>query len=310
MARRTAPPLELYPPTNAREAARLATLGDAAVPHLRAVSGEKPALATARVRALAAIGTDAALDALATFAPDPRTPVRQSLVDAWGRFDRAEFARRVLADWTLLAVPDAPSLSGIEALGALESLSVHRAPTGLDLTPLAGLTNLRALSLGDTSVSDLAPLAGLSRLTHLTIEGARGVSDLAPLAGLSRLEVLLIDELPGVTDFGPLAGLSALKRVRLVEALGMRDLRWLAGLYRLEHLLLSGSTAVTDASPLAGLRALTFANLELPGVRDLAPLAELPALATLILDGVPDEVPTPPALAARLHVARWHTRRP
>ena len=52
-----------------------------------------------------------------------------------------------------------------------------------DLSPLAGLTNLRYLYLSRTQVSDLRPLAGLTRLRYLYLSGTQ-VEDLSPLAGL------------------------------------------------------------------------------------------------------------------------------
>ena len=55
-----------------------------------------------------------------------------------------------------------------------------------DLSPVAGLTNLEALDIGDNPLADLSPLAGLTKLEFLDIRGC-GISDLAPLAGLTHL---------------------------------------------------------------------------------------------------------------------------
>ncbi len=49
-----------------------------------------------------------------------------------------------------------------------------------DLSPLAGLTNLTHLWLGDNSISDISPLIGLTQLTHLWL-GDNSISDISPL---------------------------------------------------------------------------------------------------------------------------------
>ena len=46
-------------------------------------------------------------------------------------------------------------------------------PTVSDLTPLAGLKELRELALAETKVSDLTPLAGLKKLGELSLYGTQ-----------------------------------------------------------------------------------------------------------------------------------------
>ena len=58
-----------------------------------------------------------------------------------------------------------------------------------DLSPIAGLINLRDLGFDRNPVSDLSPLAGLINLERLEFNFAN-VSDLSPLAGLINLESL------------------------------------------------------------------------------------------------------------------------
>lgn len=60
-----------------------------------------------------------------------------------------------------------------------------------DLAPLKGLTNLQSLYVSATQVSDLAPLKGLTNLQRLEITSTQ-VSDLAPLKGLTNLRVLCL----------------------------------------------------------------------------------------------------------------------
>ena len=61
--------------------------------------------------------------------------------------------------------------------------------SGIDLSPLAGLTNLETLDIAFNDITDLSPLAGLSNLTELFV-GFNAITDLSPLAGLTTLETL------------------------------------------------------------------------------------------------------------------------
>lgn len=60
-----------------------------------------------------------------------------------------------------------------------------------DLSPLAGLKNLKDLDVWGTQVSDLTPLAGLKNLEKLDISNTP-VSDLTPLVGLKKLKTLYL----------------------------------------------------------------------------------------------------------------------
>ena len=78
-----------------------------------------------------------------------------------------------------------------------------------DLTPLAGLKNLRDLDLNETKVSDLSPLAGLKQLRWLHLDGTK-VNNLSPLALLKNLEILTLDGTE-VRDLSPLEGMKNLE---------------------------------------------------------------------------------------------------
>ena len=77
-----------------------------------------------------------------------------------------------------------------------------------DLTPLAGLKNLRGLDLNETKVSDLSPLAGLKNLESLYLTQTK-VSDLSPLAGLKNLKRFKLNQTE-VSDLSPLADMKSL----------------------------------------------------------------------------------------------------
>ena len=148
-----------------------------------------------------------------------------------------------------------------------------------DLTPLAGLSNLRHLYLSSTQVSDLTPLAGLSNLQHLYLSSIQ-VSDLTPLARLSNLQHLGLRNTQ-VSDLTPLAGLPNLQHLDL-SSTQVSDLTSLAGLSNLQHLDLR-NTQVSDLTPLAGLPNLQHLDLWNTQVSDLTPLARLPNLQHLDL---------------------------
>ena len=77
-----------------------------------------------------------------------------------------------------------------------------------DISPLAGLTNLTRLYLGDNEISDVSPLSGLTNLTKLEL-WENEISDVSPLSGLTNLTGL---DLGGneISDVSPLSGLTNL----------------------------------------------------------------------------------------------------
>ncbi len=150
-----------------------------------------------------------------------------------------------------------------------------------DLAPLASLTSLKNLAVGDTQVTDLSPLAGLRALQTLNVVGTK-VADLAPLAGLSALQNLNAGATQ-VTDLAPVASLLALRSLAVISN-EVVELAPLAGLSALQAVLV-GRTKVTDLAPLAGLSSLQFLSGENAPFTNLAPLAGLSALHMLNFSG-------------------------
>ena len=77
-----------------------------------------------------------------------------------------------------------------------------------DLTGLEHATNLTTLECTGNGVVDLTPLAGLTNLRILHLENNPGLRDISPLAGLVNLEILGLGGCP-IEDLRPLAGLTA-----------------------------------------------------------------------------------------------------
>ena len=108
-----------------------------------------------------------------------------------------------------------------------------------DLTGLQFATNLIRLNLRDNQISDLSPLAGLINLRELRLDhNFTGISDLSPLAGLINLEILDFS-FDTVSDLSllPLAGMTRLKYYRYPRI----DIFPLQNLKSLTHLWLYGT---------------------------------------------------------------------
>lgn len=193
-----------------------------------------------------------------------------------------------------------------------------------DLSPLANLTQLCELDLGQTHVTDLAPLAGLTNLRRLNLEGTH-VSDLAPLAKLRELRELDLWGAP-VRYIAPLGALNRLMRVNLRATL-VRDVAALAAHSSLQSLILLDApvhdviplqglvglrelslmnTRVTDITPLSGLVRLQELDLSGTNIADLAPLAGLRQLVALDLRDTPVTNLAPLSGIASLEILHLH----
>ena len=184
--------------------------------------------------------------------------------------------------WVGVKLHRNPMISDVSPLAGLTQLRhLDLARTAVsDVSPLAGLTQLTYLDLALTAVSDVSPLAGLTQLTYLNL-AITAVSDVSPLAGLTQLTVLSLTG-TAVSDVSPLAGLTQLTELRLLQT-DVSDVSPLAGLTQLTWLSLWDTHAFSDVSPLAGLTQLTYLDLGITAVLDVSPLANLTQLTWLSL---------------------------
>ena len=81
--------------------------------------------------------------------------------------------------------------------------------TNLDLRPLASLINLEVLFFEGNGISDITPLAGLRELRELYLTN-NWIEEVHSLAGLINLEMLFLEG-NGVTDISPLSNLKQLR---------------------------------------------------------------------------------------------------
>ena len=212
---------------------------------------------------------------------------------------------RAIVRGELGLLPEAP-LTKKEML-RLDYLDVHDKGI-LDITGLAFATNLRELRLGRNPITDLRPLANLTKLKDLhlgDISLPMANLKLHPLANLTNLEKLLLHR-SGVLDLTPLSGLTKLRTLsiegnsitdlRPLYRLNLReldashcpliDLHQLARLTSLEYICLEYS-GISDIRPLSALTNLHILDIRYNAIEDIHPLSGLTALRTLWVQGNP-----------------------
>ena len=150
-----------------------------------------------------------------------------------------------------------------------------------DFTPLAALTNLRALDLSNCSLSDISFLVELPQLTSLNLSG-NPISNVSPLAELTELGVLHLHD-TSVSDISALSGLTQLSSLS-ISGTSISDISVLSGLTQLMQLDLP-SNNISDISPLADLTQLKRLYLWNNTIADVSPLKGLTQLTSLDLDG-------------------------
>jgi len=165
----------------------------------------------------------------------------------------------------------------VEILGLTE-LSFSGRPSRVDnLSGLEFATNLRKFSASNvSSLSDISPLAGLTDLRDITIFGSQ-VTDVSPLAELTNLESLSLRNAPLPADalnvLSNLTNIKTLNITRKRNTPGIFDISVLTNYSKLENLTALAS-GIGDISSLAELPNIT--NLELAGnpIGDISPLVQ------------------------------------
>ena len=233
----------------------------------------------------------------------PDAALRKALEKALGKGAGERITRGEMADLRgNLDVNGVEQLAGIEHAVNLESLGVRQGMVS-DVSPLSGLTSLRALYLSNNEISDVSPLSGLTFLRLLFL-GNNEISDVSPLSGLTSLsslylsnnEISDVSPLSGLTSLGdlslhgnevsdvsPLSRLTSLYQLRL-PANKISDVSPLSGLTFL-RLLSLGNNEISDVSPLSGLTSLSSLYLSNNEISDVSPLSGLTSLKTLYLIG-------------------------
>ena len=203
------------------------------------------------------------------------------------------YSRNRSGNSDLPAVADLTPLSG---LTKLESLEIPVRVSSLDA--LAGMTNMRNLSLGavglsnreDCELNDIGALSNMPKLTALNLCTGSG-ADFAPLSGLTELTDLYLDTTASVKDLTFLQDLTKLQTLSVTAydnaSNKLGSYHGVENLTNLRTLALSGGPK--DTSPLSGLTKLTALtlsgsfNLEEEPVVDLSGISGLTNLQELLV---------------------------
>ena len=208
----------------------------------------------------------------------PDVPITASGMKRLRRIDLAGKGVRDLTglefatNLTWLHLPDnqVSDLSPIAGLIELRELWARHNHIS-DISPVKGLTNLTHLELDRNQVSDISPVRNLTNLTFLRIIGNQ-VSDLSPVRNLKNLIDLRFND-SRVSDLSPVEGLINLKELGLNDSL-VSDLSPLRGLINLKVLGFTNNN-VSDMSPIAGLTNLEWVDFHHNDITDIAPVAGL-----------------------------------
>ncbi len=228
--------------------------------------------------------------------PDPN--LRAAIAKALGKAPSDPITVEEMTTLTRLHAlsPNIQDLTGLQFATNLEHFTIRWSFEGFisDLSPLAGLIKLRALTVCGKLISDLSPLAELTNIEDFVLFNT-AVSDLSPLAGYSKLRSLYFNHAP-VSDLSPLAELTNCESLHifyaegpsLVPLKGLTDLKKLsvgrsevsdisplAGLINLEELELFENDQISNISPLASMRKLRRLHLQHNDISDVSPLASL-----------------------------------
>ncbi|GAA0925077.1 hypothetical protein [Nonomuraea longicatena] len=173
---------------------------------------------------------------------------------------------------------DVSELSGLTELTAL---SLRGAVRITDFSPLAELTRLENLDLGDTRISDLSPLLGLRRLARLNLSRTKVASLEGFVDAFPHLTELDVTSCDAIDDVRPLSGASNLRSLD-VSWTSVTDLTGLRDLPALEELTVGEKLVSLDGlDALPSLRKLAFG----PGsdLKHLAPGGPHPQVTELDL---------------------------
>ena len=174
---------------------------------------------------------------------------------------------------------DIRDLTGLQFATNLSGLLDLRGNQITDLSPLAGLIELRKLWLSKNPISDISPVRGLTNLTDLGLYDTM-ISDISPVRDLTNLTRLHFHSTE-VTDLSPISGLINLKSIAFSNH-NLSDISPLVGLINLESISCWGHS-ISDLSSLAGLTKLERIDFCGGNISDLTPIAELPNLKELYL---------------------------
>ena len=213
----------------------------------------------------------------------PDSNLHAAIAEALGKSPTAPITVEEMEGLEELEAPnrDIQDVTGLQFTTNLRLLRLGNWGTGnqvSNISPLAGLINLRELWLSHNPISDLSPLKNLKNLTRLQLHNTQ-IVDLSSIAGLIALRRLDISH-TDVSNLSPIARLINLQRLDF-PGNSISDISPLAGLINLETLAFEDNN-VSDLSPLAGLINLKYIYSRHNPISSLSPLAGLTKLEILV----------------------------
>ena len=233
----------------------------------------------------------------------PDRNLRTAIATALGKTASAPIKRKDMASLTTLVASDAniTDLNGLENATNLYHVLNLEGNNISNIAPLAGLTKLTHLLLGDNNISDISPVVRLTKLQVLNLQQNQIVDisavadlkflnvlrlqhnkivDISAVAGLKRLDGLNLWN-NNISDILPVAGLTNLVDLQLTDN-NISDIAPVAGLTNLIELSL-GHNNISDISVLMGLTGLAHLNMPRNNISDISPVAGLTNLRGLSL---------------------------
>lgn len=214
-------------------------------------------------------------------------------------------------------------LEGIQYATNLTGLALSPMGDRVDLTPLAGLANLRRLEIQEgPGITDIDALATLDGLHELSLARLTSVTDFRPLAGLERLTDLTLSGMSEALEFDSISAIPGLARLEVRNMASLRDLSGIARLSRLREIVLHSIQELGELAPLQQLSHLEVLRIEharVAGSRQFEGLARLTSVVLREVSGIGDfsGIATPSATPrARAHcssprpgsVGAWQSR--
>ena len=190
------------------------------------------------------------------------------------------------------------TLNDLTRFAGLQSLTIHDAASGLDLSLIGQLTTLRKLDLAGCTMSQslLEQIGTLPDLTELTLSGC-AIDSINPLVGLTKLEKLDLSN-NAISDIMPLSSMTELRELHLtnnpvgsisylnncllleklyIENCGVSRLSGIADNTSLQELYASNNS-IQDISMLSGCTAMKVMDLSENQIEDISVIANFPEL--------------------------------
>ncbi|MBM5705967.1 LPXTG cell wall anchor domain-containing protein [Listeria ivanovii] len=186
-------------------------------------------------------------------------------------FPNANLAEEIKKDLGKTSVTDVVTQNELDTITSIGG-------SGIDtIEGMQYLNNLTFIAFNKDNISDLSPLAGLTKMKHITL-GYNKIKDISALANMKDLEYLSI---PGnqVSDLSPLSNLTKLNHIEL-EKNEISDISVLANLTNIDYLTLA-SNKISDISAVGNLTKLTYFAAKKNKIKDISALSNLTKLRLL-----------------------------